>query len=259
MNNHETGFHFELSPLELHWLAGALRLPRLPLTDDPLRHIPYSQLEVELKSGFTSLQTRGLINQTSKGCQVDRLPAAVIKLLGSAKDMLILDVYNCHGISRHAQVFTQEDTSMSVSLEEGNYQILFLPTGRAVSDYLLTQVGASFADPEAAAPQYALSQPVTILRAAWKDPSLAGRMLKVIGIKPKEAQSLLAWAASLEWIVALDHIQIRGKVAVGGRKAVLCGTGQKSWLADMAGQPDETAAFNCVDSQTAHASIQNLL
>jgi hypothetical protein len=84
-------------------------------------------------------------------------------------------------------------------------------------------------------------------------------MLKVVGIKSKDAQSLLAWAASLEWIVALDHIQIRGKDAAGGRKAVLCGTSQTSWLADMDGQPDEIATFSPVNSQTAHAAIQHLL
>jgi hypothetical protein len=250
---------FQLSPLELHWLADAFGVARLPLSDDPLRHVPDSRRKTEVQNGLTSLESRRLISRASSGYQVDQLPAGIIQWLGSATGMLILDVYTCNGISRHAQVFTQEDTSMSVSLEEGNYQFLFLPTGRAVSDYLLKQVGASFADPKAAAPKYALSQPVTILRAAWKDPSLAGRMLKVIGIKPKEAQSLLAWAASLEWILALDHIQIRGKDDQGGRKAVLCGTSQTSWLADMDGQPDEIAGFSPVNSQTAHTAIQHLL
>jgi len=250
---------FQLSPLELHWLAGALGVARLPLSDDPLRHIPNSRLETQLQNGLTSLQSRGLISQASGTYQVDRLPAAIVKWLGSAASVLIVDVHMRNGISRHAQVFTEQDTSMSVSLEDGNYQFLFLPTGRAVSDYVLNQAGASFADLKTAAAKYALSQPVTVLRAAWKDASLAARMLKVVGIQSKEAQSLLAWAASLEWMVALDHVQINGKDAAGAGKAVLCGTSQKSWLARMDGQPDETAIFSPVNSQTTHASIQNLL
>lgn len=259
MNAMVANYLFQLSPLELNWLAGAFGITRLPLIDDPLRHIANSQLAEEAKVGLASLQSRGLIQRASGGYQVDRLPAAIVKWLGSSAGMLILDVHTRHGISRHAQVFTEEDASMSVSLEEGNYQFLFLPGHRAVSEYVFNQAGASFADQKGASAQYALSQPVTILRTVWTDPSLAGKMLKVIGLKPKETKPLLAWAESLEWIVTLNHVQLVGEKAGEERNVTLCGNKQQCWAGCVDGAVDKAVVLSSINMQEARSLVEHQL
>jgi len=260
MNTEFVTFHFKLSPAELHWLAGAFGLAHLPLLDTPVHNLPTSQFkEAELKNGLASLQSRGLISHASVSYQVDRLSAAVIKWLGSAASMLLLDVHTRSRTSHRAQVFSEEDASMYVSLEDEKYQFLFLSGRRAVSDYLLDQVGASFADLKTATAKYALSQPVTILRTAWTDPSLAANMLKVTGLKPKEIKHLLAWAESLEWIVTLNHVQLEVEEIGKERKAILCGNKQGCWSGGIEGKAEDRITLTPISLREAHPLIENLL
>ena len=93
MNSQLTSFHFYLSPAELHWLAGAFGLTRLPLADDRSRDLPASKLEIELQAALASLQTRGLIiNSGGVRWQVDHVPAALIRWLGDARRMIIVEI-----------------------------------------------------------------------------------------------------------------------------------------------------------------------
>lgn len=259
MNAMVANYLFQLSPLELNYLAGAFGIIRLPLIDDPLRHIPNSQLAEEVKAGLASLQSRGLIQRASGGYQVDRLPAAIVKWLGSSAGMLLLDIHTRHGISRHAQVFTEEDVSMFVSLEEGNYQFLFLPDHRTVSEYVFNQASASFADPKGASAQYTLSQAITILPTVWTDPSLAAKMLKVIGLKPKEIKPLLVWAESLEWILALKNVQLlEGEIGIK-RSVILCGNKQKCWAGHVDEEANKAIILHPISIRAARSLIEDLL
>ncbi len=259
MNDHETSFDFPLSPAELHWLAGAFGLIRLPLPDDPLRYMPFSQREIELKKAVASLGARGLISQTSAGYQVDRLPAAIIQWLGSAANMLKLDIHARSGIARRAQVFSREGMSMYVSLEEERFHFLFLPDGQAVSDYLLNQLGAAFLDPKPAAVKFAFSQPITILCAAWKDRVLAAKMLEVTHLKAKEIKPLLVWAESLEWVATLTQVQLEGKEAMEKSQTLLCGNKHGCWAGRVDSNPDEPVQFSSMNEKETRTLLESAL
>jgi len=255
----DTGYLLKLSPLELHSLAGSFGIIRLPLLDDPLRHTPNSQLADDLKNGMDSLESRGLVSRVSSGWQVDRLPAAIVKWLGLASNMLVVDLQLRAGLSRRAQVFTQNDVCMQVSLEDGTYQFLFLPGCTVLSDHLLDWFGASFVDLKPGSVNYALSQPITILRAAWTNPALAGKMLKVTRLKSKEIKPLLTWAESLEWIVALNHIQLEGEEAGSKDQAILCGTRHGCWSGRVYGNTDDAVTLSPVTLDEIRDLIDHLL
>ncbi len=260
MNNQNATFSLKLSPAELHWLAGAFGVISLPLLEDPLRSFTASQQKPMLVQALGSLQERGLIRGSARaGWQVDRLPAAVIQWLGSAANMLVLDVHTNSGIARRAQVFSEEGASMHVSVEEGQFHFLFLPDRKAVSDYLLDRLGASFLDPKPAADTYAFSQPATILRAAWKDHVLAAEMLKVTRLKPKAIKSLLTWAESLEWVVALTRVPIEAKKTGEQSQAFLCGNRNGCWAGRVDGSPDEPVTLSSMNIEETRALIENTL
>jgi hypothetical protein len=242
----DPNFLLQLSPLELRWLAASFGILHLPVLDDPLRHVPNSQLTDEFKNSMNSLETRGLVSRASSGWQVDRLPAAILKWLGSAAVMLVVDLHLRAGLSRRIQVFTQDDVCMLVSLEDGKYHFLFLPGRMASSDHLLDQFGASSADPEPAPANYTISQPVTILRTAWTNPALAGQMLKVSRFEPGMIESLLAWAASLEWIIALNRIQLEGEEAGSKDQAIVCGSSHGRWSGRVSGNADDAVTLSSI-------------
>lgn len=260
MNKQTTLFSFKLSPTELHWLAGAFSITSLPLPEHPFHSIKAVQQKPQLLQGLNSLRERGLVRgSAATSWQVDRLPAAIVNWFGSAARMLILNVHARDGGVRRAHVCTENDVSVYVTVEGDTYHFLFFPNCGALTEYLLDQFGASFSDPRTAAAQYAFPQPVTILRSAWTDASLAAKMLKVSRLKPKEIKSLLAWAGSLEWIVTLDHIQLDGEEAGRDSQTILCGNRQRCWSGRAGGDSDEAVTLSPINLVETQALIQNLL
>ena len=74
---------------------------------------------------------------------------------------------------------------------------------------LFSSIGASFSSPNPHSTSVNLPQPLTIIRAAWQDSSLPEKMLKVGGIKTKDARLVRIWINSLEWVAILTiaHLQ----------------------------------------------------
>jgi hypothetical protein len=254
-----TSYLLQLSPLEIHWLADSLGIPHLFLLDDPVRHIPGSQLAFELKKGMETLESRGLISRASSVWQVDRLSAAVIKWLGSADSALLMDLHIRDGLSRRSQVFTQDDASMQVTLEDGKYHFLFVPRSKVLSDHLLNLFGASFSGPKSSAIKYMLSQPATILHTSWSNATLAANMLKVTQLKQKEIKPLLMWAESLQWIVTLSRIQLEGEKNGNQEQTILCGNKQGTWSGSVGANTEEKVTIASIDEVQTRALIESLL
>lgn len=232
----DTTFTFQLSPLELHWLAAANNILSLPLPDDPLRNTPPSQLAADMPKAMQSLEARGLIGRGTSRPVVDRLPLAIIRLLGTATEALKIDIHRRSAATRHAQVFTQGAMIIYVELEGDQYTFVFLQDPDAVSDHLLAKVGGSFADSiPPSKKKFALSQPGTILPVAWTEPALAANMLKVVGLRPNEIPLFLEWAGSLEWIISVSSVTLKG----AKNEAVFCGSSAACWSGSAIGGADE--------------------
>lgn len=256
----ETAFHFQLSPAELHWLAGAFGQTRLPLPDDPLRALPPVQREAQLMQALASLQTRGLIRRApGLGWQVDRLPAALVRWMGAAEWMLAAEIHTREGISRRAGIFNEQTAGMSVTLEGSAYRFVLYRDFDALIAGLLAWLGASFADPAPAAPTYTLHQPLTILRAAWQDAALAAKMLKRTGLSPKETKAALAWLESLQWAAALTRLHLEAQRPQAEAEAILCADGQRVWAGLGAGDESGALSLKPISLPVATALFQGLL
>lgn len=243
MSPETAGFHFELSSAELRWLASAFGVTRFPLRGSALNSLPEIQIKVELKKGLESLNDRGLVQRVSANWQVDRLPSAIINWLGSATSMLILNIHSCEKPSSSLQIFIEQDANMVVENQDDTYRFLFLPGQKELTDHLLEKMGASIADRKQAPVKYSLSQPVTVLRTAWKDPSLAEQILKVIGLDPKASKTLLAWTGSLKWVASLEWGSIEAGSFTENRQAFLCGNSQGIW----AGRSDKKIGDDLIE------------
>lgn len=236
----DTSYTLQLSPLELHWLAAAFNIMRLPLPDDPMRNVPPSQLEAAAPKAMQSLEARGLISRASARPQVDRLPIAIVRLLGLAAAALKIDIHRRGAATRHAQIFTQAGMIMYVELEGDQYTFVLFQDPDAVSDHLLAKAGGSFADAKPASKKkFTLSQPGTILPVAWTEPALATNMLKVVGYGSQEIPPLLEWAESLEWIIAVSSVTLNGAKNGNTKQAVLCGDAAACWSGSADGGADD--------------------
>jgi hypothetical protein len=260
MTTENLSFHFELSPAELHWLSGAFGFMHLPLTSDSISRLSLEPRKDAIRSAQDSLQHRNLIHRVpGQGWQVDRLPAAIVRWLGSATTTLLLDYYSHSQVPHQAQIFTESERIMHITVEEDKYCFLFLPDRQALIHYLLDQFGASLQNHEPAATKFTLPQPVTVFRSAWTDSALAAKMLKVIQFETKEIKSLLTWAGSLEWVVTLKQAQIEAKAAGKKRQAVLCGNEKGYWAGELDGDVDSPVTLSPVNMEKIRALIYSLL
>lgn len=204
--NNSSAYRFTLSPAELHWLCGSFGYMQLPLPADTFAKLTFNEKEAELRSAQDLLQRRGLIQRVpGQGWQVDRVPAAAVRMLGSGANRFNFEMIKRSGATRHAQIVADTDIYMRVTLEDDSYHFLFSADKAPLVDELLNWLGASTPHPQPAFTAYTLPQPMTFLPIAWTDPALATKILKTHGQKTKEIKTALAWAETLDWVAQIQQ------------------------------------------------------
>ena len=253
-------FHFDLSPAELRWLSGALGILQLPLFDDSFFGSSLSAQQIMIREAQDSLQQRNLIRRVPKqGWQVDRTPAMIAQWLGSAASMLSIDIHTPSASTRHARVFVENETSMHVTVEKDRYHFSLAPSRVTMVDYILEQLGVSLLDMETAGEEYRLPQPITVLRSMWTDATLAAKMLRVARMASMDIRSLLAWGASLNWIVAFHPIQLSVEGSSSQTQAILCGSMRRCWSGYIDVRSDHVVTLSPIEMEAIRSLILNVL
>jgi hypothetical protein len=254
MNTMDTIFSFELSPAELHWLAGACGITNLPVPETE------GQEKSHLADGLQSLQERGLVRKFgSNTWQVDNLPFAVVQWLASAASLIVLEMRKRSGTSTRGYVFKDHGAAMYVTLEKNKYQFMLAPDKETMSTYVLDLLGVSAPEPGSEAANYRFSQPDVIFQTVWTDPAVAARMLKVAGLQPGETKAVLAWAGTLEWILSLKQFPLSGGEPERGCQAILCGTVNRCWAAHLDAADGHRVDFVPTDLQKTQAFLESQL
>ncbi len=253
----ETGtFQFDLSRAELFWLAGAFGISSLPLPDATLERLTPDQLEQRQKAGHASLLTRGLIRPSPGfGWQVERLPAALVQWISSAQSLLKLERLSKDGSARALHFFTSDAQGLSLEMDGETACFIIYQTRRLLQDAIMRGLSIPSKTKKTAS-VHKLPQPLVFFPTAWKDASLAARILKEHGIDSKSAKSALDWAVSIEWIAALSKVRIEGTGNAIAEQFALCGDGKSTW----GGKDDRKyASFAHIVSKTINAKIGELL
>lgn len=249
-------FPFDLSRAELHWLAGAFGIARLPLPDLAPAGLSPAQLESLQKDGHASLLTRGLLRPSPGfGWQVERLPAALVQWIASAPSLLRLEHIPKAGTVRRAHLFTAGEQGLSLEMEGETARFVLyesLPLLREAALRWLSLPAKSKPTPFS----HTIPQPLTFLPAAWRDSQLAARILKERGVNPKTAKSALDWAASLEWVAALSAVKLEGDRNTLLKQFAFCGDGKSLWGGEGDG---EEASFVHVAKKTINARMSEML
>lgn len=246
-------YPFELSLAELDWLAGALGIASLPLPDGAAQGMTAEQRRQRQKDGHASLRTRGLLRPSpSVGWQAERLPAALLHWIASAASLLRLERIPRAGPARRLHLFTAGEEGLSLEVNGETARFVIFPSRRLLHQAALGWLALPVA-PQKSALALTLPQPLAFLPVAWKEPSLAARILKEHSL---EAPSALAWAASLEWAAALSRVEVaagRNTLAV---QFVLCSDGQSLW----GGREEETkVSFAPVTAKMIVAKINEMV
>jgi len=253
-------YEFQLTPEELFWLAKAFQINSLRLPQNPLAKFGAHETKEILNRAQESLNRRSLIQPSDGGAwQVDRLPAAIVRWLGSEVNMLTLEAHTPNGVSRYARVFSEHEVDMFVKLDRDGYHFVFLQDREATSTYLLDWFDASFLHTKIATEKYMILQPVTIMRSAWNDPALATKMLTVTGQKPKDIKSILAWMKTLEWVLTFNRVDLEEEKARIKSQTIFCGNKQKAWSGDLDQSSDDAVMLSPINLESIRSVISNLL
>ncbi|OQY90392.1 MAG: hypothetical protein B6D38_03625 [Anaerolineae bacterium UTCFX1] len=222
-------FQFDLSRAELFWLAGAFGISSLPLPDATIERLTHDQLEQRQKAGHASLLTRGLIRSSPGfGWQIERLPAALVQWISSAPSLLRLERITTDGAVRSLHLFTSDAQGLSLEMDGEIARFIIYQTRRHLQDAIMRGLSLPSKTKKTAS-VHKLPQPLVFLPTAWKDASLAARILKEHGLDSKSAKSALDWAVSMEWIAALSKVRIEGTGNAITEQFALCGEGKSIW------------------------------
>jgi hypothetical protein len=251
VNTLEMIYSFELSPAELHWLAGALGITKLPVPTTEGQEKPH------LADGLRSLQERNLVRKSgSNDWQVDNLPFALVHWLASAADMVVMEMRKRSGISSRGYIFKEHGAGMYITMEKSRYRFMLAPDKETISAWVLDLLGVSSPEPGLEAANYRFAQPDTILQSAWADPTATAKMLRVSGLQPGETESVIAWVGTLDWILSLKQLSLGGGEPEGGCQAILCGTAHCCWAAYLDAAADQDADFIAINVDEMHAILQ---
>ncbi|MFZ5903236.1 MAG: hypothetical protein ACOYZ8_06780 [Chloroflexota bacterium] len=221
-------FPFDLSRAELHWLAGALGIARLPLPEVAPAGLSPSQLESLQKDGHASLLTRGLLRPSPGfGWQVERLPAALVQWIASAPSLLRLEHIPKDGTPRRAHLFTSGNQGLFLEMDGDTAHFIVYKSLPLLQNAALRWL--SLPTRSQASTSYFLPQPLTFIPNAWKDPQLAARFLGERGTNPKTIKSTLAWVSTLEWAAALSQVKLERQGNSLLNQYDLCGNGKSTW------------------------------
>ena len=259
MNTLDDIFSFELSVAELHWLAGAFAMTRLPLPEDPSRFLTAEEWKLQLAQAPATLQEHGFLTGSAQtGWQVDRLPGAIVRWLGSARTMLRLDVYASDGSTRCANIFSEGNACMQLILTGNAYKIVLFPDRIPMINHFLERLGISQIESPNMVTKYQCPQPLIIMATAWKDLPLATKMLMRTGLRPEDIQSTLAWAGTLDWIASLSPIQLNENIGTENQ-TILCGSGHDIWLAETGQAANDIVVFSPIDLEGIRNTIRHLM
>ena len=231
-----TAYPFELSRAELHWLAGAFGIAFLPLPDDAPPGLSPVQLESLQKAGHASLRNRGLIRPSPGfGWQVGRMPAALVQWIASALSMLRLERISKDGMARRLHLFTAGEQGLSLEMDSDAARFVIYESLPLLCDAAVRWLAFPERTKKTAI-RHELPQPLTFLPAAWRNPSLAARILREHGLDAETVPTTLEWVASLDWFAALSRVKLEGNRYSIAKQFVLCGDGQSLWGGEARGQ-----------------------
>lgn len=224
-------FQFDLSLDELHWLAGAFGITRLPLPEHNQEEMTHEQLLQKQRNGHASLLTRGLIRPSPGfGWQVDRLPAAIFQWMAAAGSMLRMEQIEKGGGKTYLHVFTSGEQALSVEIESNFAKFFLYKTHASLKESLQIWLKIP-AKSGISKNTFSIPQPQTFIPLVWKDPKLAAQILKNNGLSVN-SKLLIEWAASLKCLKTLSNIQINSEMSgcseqfmVGNDEKTLWGSG----------------------------------
>ncbi len=221
----DAAYPFDLSLDELLWLAGALGMDSLPLPDWSPGGLSLPEWHTRQQNGHASLLTRGLLRPSPGGVwQAERLPVALLTWIAAAP-FLRLERLTRAGERRCVHLFPRPDSGLWLERQDETVHFVIHPARASLQEAALRWL-----DLPAAAitgrPGWELPQPLTFLPLAWRDPSQAARILDEWGIRGEQADSTLAWVASLTWVAALTLVH---RSADAPPPFLLCGDQAAFW------------------------------
>lgn len=252
----ETPYHFQLSPAELQWLAGAFGLTHIPLPKYRARALLHSDIE----KAIASLQSRGLIRHAQGvNWQVDRLPAAIVAWLGNADWMLAIELQLRSGELRYMNVFRTNDQGMTISMENDVFCFTLCPSADLLITECLTWMGVFSKPSLSAVPTYELPQPETLIRTGWRDKPITAKILQNTGFNLEKVNATLEWLDTLQWVASMTRVKLEAAQARAESQTVFCGDRKKVWAGSGEVNTPNVLSMTQVSSQGIRLLIQNLL
>jgi hypothetical protein len=231
-----TNYTFQLSHDELFWLAQAFKIISLPLPGVALSNHSSQQIKQFVSHGETSLRTRSLIRQSSdRKWQVDHLPAAIVRWMGTSKWKIIVKVFRKDRKISQLHAFVEE-AGLSVAESGKDYLCVLYPDVAALQTGIWEWIESALDSPSELKNTfipdsiiYQLPQPETLIPFAWRNNKLAEGILKRYLPDVKHNKLTAKWLDSLEWAATLTRVNLETKSAKAEKQSILCGAGQGVW------------------------------
>lgn len=218
----ESTLSLELTFFELRWVASAFGLARLPLS---VPDIPTESLLM----GRERLRERGLIEAgPAGGWQLDPFLALAVQWMGGAVRYWVCNLYRPKSQPAEFGLFLEVGApALLVSpLADGKRVTVCRDVEAAITEWQLA-VGLSDSPEVADLPDWAVPQPITVIRTAWTHPQFA---------KTMAAAEFLSWAAELDWAGEWALIKDENRLA----RLALAVQGNSVWAGSyVAGRPGE--------------------
>jgi hypothetical protein len=251
-------YEFQLASGELFWLAKAFQIRSLRLSQNPFaKFAPYQTKEV-LSRAQESLKLRGYIQPLDgQKWQVDHLPAAIIRWLGTTERRIEAQVITRDGGARKANLFIETDMNM-IALDEGDsYRFILFPDRPGLISALLDWMDIP-ATPKVDSGSYALPQPEAVIPAAWRDKKIVESVLKRAGHSSSQVKAALKWMGSLQWVATLSRLRFKDNSPMAEARCAICADRQTVWFGGRDSDPSALLSLSAISRKDLIVQLGDL-
>ena len=230
-----------VSPGELFWIAGNLKLNSLPLIGGYFRGRTPDQIRDELQQGYSTLDSRGYIISDGTTREVDQTLVNLVNMIASPNYALLVSTSSKEGSTVQTYVYVKGSQSLSLVLKSRLYHITLYREEPVLIRSYLEWLGISTQMSEKVVPFRMPQKDLrTLLSKVWLPLPQAQAALQEFGLSQAETNKMIEMLQPFTFVSSVNRLSWQNNQIVKQGSVLLVGNSTAIWLVenpDTSGDP----------------------
>lgn len=222
-----------VSPGELFWIAGNLKLNSLPLIGGYFRGRTPDQIRDELQQGYSTLESRGYIITDGTTREVDQTLVNLVNMIASPNYALLVSTSSKEGATVQTYVYVKGSQSLSLVLKSRLYHITLYREEPVLIRSYLEWLGIGMQTAEKAVPFRMPQKDMrTLLSKVWLPPPQAQAALLESGLSQAETNKMIEMLQPFTFVSSVNRLGWQNNQIVKQGSVFLVGNTSTIWLVE---------------------------